>query len=357
MRTREPAIEGMKMRRTKAGLLLKAVIGLGLALSSGRAVAAETKGETGTKGEAGGKGGLGPRQTGENEGSPDTALPIIRNADRANKNQEQEKPWEIGASFETHRMLVQNDLNGTPTAFNLFGLYATYRLTDNDTIGLTEFFSENFIADQGETGVRAEDVSARYTRSVPLPENFLFTGTFSLTAPTSLISQKMSLITTPGLALGLSKKLGRYVNLSARVTGSVFVERYASAEGGAPNPLGRVTGTLAGEFVLPFYEPISFGISASTGYSWLHNPGGATQYGTEPDPVFGNGQPVQQNYGGEIYGRYTLPTLAGLKSDLTVALSDGQSVGNNSYLHDGVGYVYLLYRETADVYASLSIRY
>jgi hypothetical protein len=338
------------MRRTKAGLLLGAVIGTALALCSGRAMAGETKGETG------GKGGLGPKQSGENEGAPDTALPIVRNADRASKNQEQEKPWEIGGSFETHRMFVQSDLNGMQPVFNIFGVYATYRLTDNDTIGLTEFFSENFIADQGETGVRAEDVSARYTRSVPLPQNFLFTGTFSLTAPTSLTSQKMSLITTPGLALGLSKKLGRYVNLSSRITGSVFVTRYAEMEGGAPNPLARVTGTLAGEFVLPFYEPISFGISASTGYSWLHNPGGATQYGTTQDPIFPT-QPVQQSYGGEIYARYTLPVLAGLKSDLTVAFSDGQSVGNNSWLHDGVGYAYFFYRESADMYASLSVRY
>ena len=73
---------------------------------------------------------------------------------------------------------------------------------------------------------------------------------------------------------------------------------------------------------MPFHEPLSFGISASTSYNWLYNvqsgDPSVVSNGVVADATYQN-QPIQQTYGGEIYARYTLPTLAGVKSDITVA--------------------------------------
>ena len=94
------------MLRTKAAW----VLGAALALVSSRATATDTKGDTG------GKGGTGPGSTPAlNEGAtPDTgqhSAGFAANGDLATKKAEAEKPWELGASFETHRMFVQDDLN------------------------------------------------------------------------------------------------------------------------------------------------------------------------------------------------------------------------------------------------------
>ncbi len=175
------------MRRTKAGSILGAVLGAAVALVSGRALAAETKGDTG------GKGGLSPKgSTQGEESTPDTAIPLQRNVDRGNTKAEEEKPWEIGATFETHRSFIQNDLvDGTPKVYNLFGFYGLYRLTQNDALSLRAFFSEEFVADPGETGaLRADDVALAYAHSVPLPRNFLFSATGSLSAPTRRSSRR-----------------------------------------------------------------------------------------------------------------------------------------------------------------------
>jgi hypothetical protein len=344
------------MRRTKAGSILGAVLGTAIALVSGRATAAETKGDTG------GKGGLSPKGTtaGE-ESSPDTAIPLQRNVDRGNTKAEEEKPWELGATFETHRSLVQDDLvNGAPKVYNLFGVYGLYRLTQNDAISLREYFTEGFVADPGETGVRADDISLAYTHSVPLPRNFLFSATGSLSAPTSLTSQKQGLITAPRLNLAINKRFGRYISAGANLGGGVWIDRYAEAEGGAANPLAQVAGTLFAEVIMPFHEPLSIGASASTGYFWLYNvqsgDPAVVQPGVVADANYPN-QPVTQTYGAEIHVRYALPTLAGVKSDILIAADDGGPGLNDSVLHDGVGYLYLFDREQAEVYASFTVRY
>ena len=69
-------------------------------------------------------------------------------------------------------------------------------------------------------------------------------------------------------------------------------------------------------------------------------------------------QPWQQSYGGEIFVRYVMPDLSGFKSDLTVALANGDpSLGYPSVLHDGVVHPYLLYYNSAEVYFALEGRY
>jgi hypothetical protein len=279
----------------------------------------------------------------------------------ATKHLEQTKPWEVGAAFETHRMIRQDDLEGAGASkvFNVFSLYARYDLSEHDRIAVSDFVEERFIADQGETGFRSGDVTFRYTRTEPLPKQFTFAASGALSAPTSFYSQKAGLITAPTLILQLDKKIGKYVAVSARTSGAVFISKYTTAQGGAPNPKWRLSGSLEAEVTMPFHEPLSIGADVSTGYVWLYNPqsAGGTAYGTVDDTQFPN-QPVAQSYGGEIFVRYVLPNLAGVKSDFSLALADGDpSLGYNSVLHDGVSQFYLFFRQTAEVYATFSVRY
>ena len=340
------------MGRTKAAW----VLGAALALVSSRATATENKGDTG------GKGGLGPVTSETTTNPADSTVPIQRTIDSTNKKQEQEKPWEVGVNFEDHRMFIQDDGAGVNKVFNSFAIFGTYRLTEHDSVGIQEFFLEDFIADPGETGVRAADVAVTYSHSIALPRDFLFSAMGSLSAPTSLTSQKQGLITAPHLTLGLNKRIGKYINVSAHVSGGVFIARYASQEGGGANPLASVSGGLNAEVTMPFHEPLSFGISVTDVYAWFYevqssNPS-IISNGVVNDGTYPNNQPVQQQYGGWIYGRYNLPALAGIKSDLEVTVGDGNpSLSYNSYLHSGIGYMYLGYRLTGEVYAALTVRY
>jgi hypothetical protein len=344
------------MGRTKAAW----VLGAALALVSGRAAAVDTKGDTG------GKGGAGPgTNTGIAAGNGDTIyLQPTHNGDLTNKKEETEKPWELGASFETHRLIVQDELVEGVAAqrvFNSLGVYGTYRLTPRDSVGVSEFLNEDFEADPGETGVRAGDIAFRYTRLAPLPRNFLFSATASLSVPTSLSSQKAGTIVRPGLVLSLDKKLGRYVDVGLHAAGGVFIDRFAEAEGGAANSLANVGFTLTAEVIMPFHEPLSIGASVQDTYVWSYQVQSGDQSvvasGVVNDATYPN-QPVQQLYGGEVYARYTLPALAGLKSDFLLSFAQGDpDMGYTSYLHDGVGYAYLFFRQNSEVYASFSVRY
>jgi hypothetical protein len=336
---------------------------LSLVTAAGVSSAAETKGETG------GKGGNSPGVTSSpsNAGdvvSTDATSRSTGNPDQTTRKVEQAKPWEVGASWETHRMIRQDDLEGfgAQKVFNVFGLYARYDLTEHDRIGVRDFFQQEFIADQGETGLRSGDVTVTYTRTVPLPRQFTFSATGALSAPTSFESQKSSLITAPTVILQLDKRIGKYVGLSARAVGGVFLSKYAEAEGGQPNAKWRLSGTLEAEVTMPFHEPLSVGADIATGYVWLYNvqsgAPGVVGNGVTQDSQFPNGQPIQQSYGGELFVRYLLPNLAGIKSDISLALADGDpSLGYNSVLHDGVSQYYLFFRQTAEVYGTINLRY
>jgi hypothetical protein len=112
---------------------------------------------------------------------------------------------------------------------------------------------------------------------------------------------------------------------------------------------------------MPFHEPLIFGVDATTSYTWFYNvhsgDPSVISNGVAQDPQFST-QPIQQSYGGEIFARYTLPTLAGVKSDFQIALAQGDpELGYTSFLHDGIGYTYLFFRQTSEVYATLSVSY
>ena len=141
----------------------------------------------------------------------------------------------------------------------------------------------------------------------------------------------------------------------------MFIDRFAEAEGGAANPLANLGFTLSAEVIMPFHEPLSIGASIQDAYVWFYqvqsSDSNVVSPGVVTDATYPN-QPVQQTYGGEVYARYTLPSLAGVKSDIQISLAQGDpDLGYTSYLHDGVGYMYIFFRQSSEVYASFSVRY
>jgi hypothetical protein len=343
-------------------------------------------GGVGGKGDTGGKGGSGPKdatQAGAGDASPSTlnddaargrsSAPV--NPDTADAARRDEKPWELGGTWETHRLIRQEDLGGAGASkvFNVLFLSAKYDITDRDRISAGWGLSQRFLADSGETGFRGTDITLAYTRLVPLPEKVNLRAGVSSTIPLSYYSQVSSSITSPGASLSLSRRFGDLA-LDARLSGGVFFYKYREAgtdntpggAGGVANPKYRAGGSLSAEYSAPFHRPLSFGAALTDSYIWFYDVGSAPSGAGGAGGAFGGAvqdaqfasQSMLQSYGGEIFLRYVMPTLAGFKSDLTVALASGDpSLGYNAVLHEGVVHPYLFYRQTAETYAALSVRY
>jgi hypothetical protein len=365
--------------------------GLGMALLLATTAASATGG-VGGKGDTGGsKGGTGPQTstdsgaagTAESTNTLDTTLQPFggsstQNPDVAGKKRVEEKSWEVGATFETHRLLRQDyNLEGTGDlkVFNVLFAVAKYSFSDYDTVLISGGGYEYFLADQGESGFRAADLSLAYSRLFLLPAKFRLHATVGATIPISYDSQLATNITSPSLSLSLARRFGDLA-VEARITGRAFIDRCntsgpigtscdqsggASDVGGLPNVKYSAGGAISAEYDMPFYRPLSAGAALTDSYAWYYNvgdaPGGTTFDGATSNPTT-DGQPMQQSYGGEIFVRYVMPDISGFRSDLTVALANGDpSLGYPSVLHDGVVHPYLLYYNSAEVYAALSARY
>jgi hypothetical protein len=244
-------------------------------------------------------------------------------------------------------------------------------------VKLRGYVFERFVADQGETGFRLDDMIVSYTRRIPFPQDFTLRVTPWFLIPLSFGSRLQSMYTSSRLAFDLEKKLGRYVTADLRTRGDVFFYKYRTSgpidtnpdgtpqAGGTPNPKYSLGVAAEVEVAMPFHEALSLGADVGTGYTWYYQPVNVQndtnvsvqQNGVVGDPTYSS-QPIQQSYYGEVFVRYTMPSLAGMKSDLVVALANGDpSLGSVSVLHDGVGHVYLGYRQNAEVYAAFTLRY
>jgi hypothetical protein len=191
------------------------------------------------------------------------------------------------------------------------------------------------------------------------------------TAPVSFDSQLASNITTPFVSLRLTRIFGDFT-LSTSVRGRVYIDRYSSANSlgatgqdsgsGQPNPQWQVQAAISAEYELPFYRPIAVGASAIDSYVWYYEVGSCPYdsmcYGAVSDPQYGNSQPVQQSYGGEIYVRYVMPDLSGFKSNLVLAFANGDpTLGYPNVLNDGIQHPYFFYYDTSEVYLALEGAY
>jgi hypothetical protein len=353
-------------------------------LVSGVSVAGPDKnsGTKSTPSESGGTAPSGGESSQTERATPDTVTPTDNT----------KKSWEIGAAWEGHWMLCQNcDLaGGTPSnaggndpgagvgenvVFNYFSLYLRWEPTQYDRFTIRGGLYERFLADEGESGVRLDDTAIGYVRRIPLPAEFTLRVGASVYFPTSYASQLQSLRFAPRLSVDLEKKFGKYITADVRMVGDYYNCQYAEAGSdannpsvGSPTPGGdanaewRVAAVLEGEVAMPFLESLAVGVSLYDGYIGYYQVGSPpvtmTFPGAESDQQF-TSQPVQQEYGGEVFVRYTMPTLAHIQSDITLALApDGDpSLGYTSLLHDGIQHTYPGWRQNAEVYAVLAAHY
>ena len=353
------------------------------------ASAASASGGVGGKGDTGGKGGPGPtNETGAGTGAGATAGPLDTSQQQFGGASTPEKAggtapppqkaWEVAGTFETHRLIRQEDLGGAGAVktFNVLFAVGRYDITDKDRVSISGGGYQFFLADSGETGFRASDISLGYTRRIPLPAELLLRLSAATTIPISFESQLASNITSPSVSMALSRKFGDLA-LEARITGGAFIDRYTTAgaigsssasspdganASGQPNPKWRFGGTLTAEYSMPFHRPLSAGVGLIDSYVWFYDVGqcpvSMPMCGVVQDPQFGN-QPTQQSYGGEVFVRYQMPNVGGMKSDITLALANGDpSLGYPSVMNGtGILHPYFFYRDTAEFYAALSATY
>ncbi len=344
-----------RSRRARTSLLLLAAV-----LSSTSAFAAGGKDDT-VKGERGGgatSGNAGSGNAFSSAGSGETGL----NPDRIN-NKPTDKKWEVGASFEAHRLLIQNDLQGAgrDKFFNYYQVYASWLPTHNDSLSVYFGAYQRFVADPVETGFRLDDVVLRYSHYFDLPANSRIVTRASVYLPTSFSSHKQGLLGAGRLTLGVEKLWGKYVLTRLRANGTGYLQQYDSpVNGGNPNPLASLSGSAELRVNMPFHTPLYVGLEGYTSYTWYLQTHGSLPPGapgTTPD-AYSSTQPIQQSFGGEVFVGYDLPDVAGIKSEIHFALAQGDpALGYNSALHDGISHTYFYWRETSEIYGSLLARY
>ena len=268
----------------------------------------------GGKGSSEGRGGAGPGggsgERGGGAGVVASDRSTTTNPDvLLREDQVTEKSWEVGGSWETHRLIRQEDLNGAGSnkLFNVVGAYGRYDITQYDRVAVRAYLFERFVADQGETGFRFDDIILSYTRRIPLPQQFTLRAGVWVTFPTSFASQKSSLISAPRLYFDLEKRFGQYVTANLRASGDAYISSYRTAEGSNYNPKYGARTSAEVEVAMPFHTPLSAGVSAGTGYTWYYEPNSTSdqnpqvqRYGTTGDPQFSQPPGVCANKGGVI---------------------------------------------------------
>jgi hypothetical protein len=273
------------------------------------------------------------------------------------------KWWEVGIEYEIHRLIVQNDLEGAAVnaLFNYYSAYVQLDLTPYDRISVRAGMYEYFLADAGETGVRADDVQFVYSRRIPLPGAINMRISAYLTAPASYGSYLATLVTEPSASVLLSRRFGDF-ELSLRGLAHYYVVKYSTDAGGNANPQWAWGGEVRAEYDFWFLRSLTLGADIFTEYTKAYN----VYPNNDPYvqslgytvPSYGGNQPIQQVYGGEVYLRYTLPKLAGIGSDITLAAATGDpAVGYPSVIHDGRQAIYAFWRQNSELYAAISIRY
>jgi hypothetical protein len=287
-------------------------------------------------------------------------------ADELTSRDPTKKIWEVGLSAEYHRLFIQNDLEGAAANKNLLVYAASVELdpTPNDRIKVRGFVYERFLADPGETGVRADDIILSYTRYQSLPWDMTLKPGAWVTAPTAFTSQKASSITSPRVYVSLNKTFGKFLSVEPRASADYYFVRYGSYDQGAtPNTKAGARVGLNVEAEMPFHRQLAIGADVGTSYYWYYQPTATT-----PGPVVGgcpggNCEPVQQTYGGEVYARYDFSKYRPKKAtdfhwDFTLSAANGDpSIGYASAIHDGSLAVYWGFRTNAEVYGVLAARY
>lgn len=308
---------------------------------------------------------------GTQSGDPDADVSQSANFQLQQLGIVQKRWWQVGSVFETHRLIRQDDLGGAARskALNYVSLYAGIRPTPKDQIRVTGGFTQRFLADGGETGIRADDISLNYNHLFTLPGDVMVRPQVGNSFPISFESRLSGFITIPRASVLVMRNfLDNNLNVYWRGGGSYYFSKYKTALGrGSANPIANLSTSIGANYSMPFHNNLQVG--ANFGFAWWFNH--EVEHGNDPtlaqqnpqnpglqptkDPQFA-GQPMQQTYGGEVYIGYQLPNLLDTQSNLQLALSQGEATANN-VIHDGNTNVYWAFRRSAQVYLALQVQY
>jgi len=275
------------------------------------------------------------------------------------------KHWSVGSSFETNRTLLQEDVGGRIKSFNTLSLYASYNLTRADQVRVTGGFIQRFIADETETGIRTDDIGTSWSHRFSLPAKIMLAPTIGNSIPISFNSKLMGLIALPRASVFVSRSfLDDNLSLSLSSTTAYYIVKFRQAAGReSANPKVSTNVRFLVNYSMPFHQALQIGGSIGTGWSWDYSNGRteadanlAAQFENREvqpseDPYFRR-PPAQQNYSGEVYVSYNLPSLVGVQSNLQVSLSQGDGT-----LREGATHLYWLSRRGGQVSAALTVSY
>jgi hypothetical protein len=182
--------------------------------------------------------------------------------------------------------------------------------------------------------------------------------------------QYQTLYAAPRLGVSVEREFGP-VNVSLETHGYWYIEKYTSYSGpgggslvgGAANPEASLHAVARAYAVMPFYRPLAVGLLGTASATWYHSVHGSNPseqaYGSVSSP-WSPEQPFQNSFGGEVFVRYTFPTVRGVGSDFEVAyaLGDPKVTGYQGLLHDaGRASFNLFYRSVSEVHTALTFRY
>jgi hypothetical protein len=280
------------------------------------------------------------------------------------------KNWSVGASFETNRTILQEDVGGGQKAFNTLSIYASYSITPKDVVRVSGGFIQRFIADETETGIRADDISLGYSHTFKLPWQLILQPRVGNNFPVSLNSQHMTMIATPRAGLGLSRNfLDNTLNVSFSGGAAYYIVKYKEAASpddnqGLEGPNPQVTTNVGGNinYTLPFFQALSLGGGGSLSWSRSYDPDHANDPTLAEQfknaPVTPSGDPYfdhpgwQRGYSWDAYVSYNLPSIKDIQSYLQVSISQ-----SDGFLRDGATHLYWLSRRGGQVSASLTVSY
>ena len=228
-------------------------------------------------------------------------------------------------------------------------LHAFADITRNNRVSARIGFTQRFLADANESGARFDDIIVSYTRLVPLPWKLKFRIVASLALPTSYKSLKIyNTYISPTGTLRLSRRFegkAGALELDFRLFAGGSFQKYNTDAGGNPNSRADFGGIISLEYEFWFLRSLSIGVDAYNDYVWYYDTGSAADPNmTRPiataDGTFRH-QPVQQEWGGEVFVRYAAPKFAGIHVELTFAYFHGDPLlGYASVNNDGVARVF-----------------
>jgi hypothetical protein len=263
------------------------------------------------------------------------------------KKVERPKPWSVWGIFETHWSVVRDNQakNDFYHVLYLYGNYDLPKVRDywpTGRISLRMDFTRRYVADPDESGILSGDLRLYYSYPFSFKvkgQEFLGRGYFYWTFPTSKLAQKEGNIARPTILFQLMKELPKGFTLLLRPMIRFNWDKYAEAEGGAPNRKWDLAYDISAIWTLPWHKPLNLSLT------WYQ--GGFNSY----DSREGETQPWNQEYAWEASVGYSFLQKP-VNLEAYIAITSGRRA-----IEDGVWRFHFTDRDETEGYLSLRAIY